>query len=439
MNVYDSVRVSGLLINQKYHAVDNINNADIVIINTCHIREKATAKLYSQLGRINKIKQKKQTKGSDLIIVVMGCVAKAEGKNIFKRAPYVDIVLSSQTYHKLLDILNETINAKSKGKKTKAMDLSLSGVEKFDHLPDINRSDYSAFISIQEGCNKCCTYCVVPFTRGREVSRPVFSILSEVKNAAQTGAKEIFLLGQNVDAYHGMDQNKNEWNMGQLVKAIAEIKGVERIRYTTSYPTEMHKDLMQVHKNEPKLMPFINLPIQAGSNKVLKKMNRRYTREQYLKIIDELRTYRPDIQISSDFIVGFPGETDADFEDTMDIVKKVGFIQSYSFKYSKRPNTPAYKLPDQVPEDVKAKRLEVLQSLLKEQQTEFNHSCIGKVFDVLFTKPGKHKGEILGRSPYMQPVIVKVPELAKVNDFIGNIYNVEIKSSAPLSLIGEIA
>ncbi len=444
MNVYDSSRIVDLLGKHNMHPTDDETNADIIILNTCFIREKASAKIFSELGRIKKLYISK--KKSVPVFAVIGCVAKAEGTNIFKRAPFVSVVLSSQKYHLLPEFLEQALSEirakentskdekKKKSKLSHFIDTDLSGLEKFDCLPPVKKTDKVAFIQIQEGCDKFCTYCVVPNTRGREISRNEDDIISEVKHLAELGAVEFNLLGQNVDCYNGKDTDGNKSSLAQLIKKIAKIDEIKRIRYTTSYPSEFSDAMVELHKTEPKLMPLVYLPIQSGSNAVLHKMNRKYTREQYLNLIEKLKNANPDIQISSDFIVGFPNETEEDFEQTLDIVRKVKFIQCYAFKYSPRPNTVAEKMDGQIDNKVKADRLRKLQTELRKSQDAFNKSCIGKVMSVLFTDVSKTDSDcIIGKNEYLQPVIVK----GEAN-LVGTIQNVEIESASYANLKGKI-
>ncbi len=445
MNVYDSSRIVELLSEYNMELTEDEMNADIIILNTCYIREKASAKIFSELGRLNKLYLR--IKGKSPVFAVIGCVAKAEGENIFKRAPFVSVVLSSQKYHLLPELLKKALDEKNiiakeildekKDKKTKLSHLintELSGLEKFDCLPMVKNSERVAFVQVQEGCDKFCTYCVVPNTRGREISRNEKDILNEIENLQKLGAVEINLLGQNVDAYNGLDENGNKSNLANLIKKIAKFENIKRIRYTTSYPSEFSDEMIELHKTEPKLMPLVYLPIQSGSNQVLHKMNRRYTREEYLDLIKKLKNSNPNIQISSDFIVGFPNETDDDFEQTLDIVKQVKFIQCYAFKYSPRPNTVAAKMDGQIDLKIKSDRLKKLQTELRKSQDAFNKSCVGKVMNVLFTDVSKtDAGYIIGKNEYLQPVIVKAD--AKI---VGTIQSIKITSASYANLKGEI-
>ncbi len=430
MNVYDSQRIGEVLQSLNYSQSDSVSDSDIVILNTCHIREKATEKVYSDIGRLKVLKERRKALGKDLIIAVSGCVAQAEGEEIIKRAPVVDLVFGPQSWHKLKEML-EKLNNHEKSTET---DFSVE--QKFDYLPEVfdkkRIQGSSAFVTIQEGCDKFCTYCVVPYTRGAEYSRPVMQVVLEVKKLVKEGAKEITLLGQNVNAYHGLHTDNKEWSLGTLIRHLAEIENLERIRYTTSYPAEVDDDLIFAHRDVPKLMPFLHLPVQSGSNKILKLMNRRHTVEQYLEVVDRLKQANPKLELSSDFIVGFPTETEADFEDTLRLVEKVGFIQAYSFTYSMRPGTPATAM-EQIPEEVKFKRLYILQELLSKQQREFNEKSVGKKMQVLLDREGKIQGQLVGKSEYMQAVIVNNPK-AKM----GSIVNVSIVAGHQNSLQGEL-
>lgn len=429
MNVYDSNRMAGLLKPMGYEATDTPEDADMVILNTCHIREKAAEKMYSDIGRINKAHKKKKKK-KEMIIAVAGCVGQAEGEEIFRRAPAVDIVVGPQSYQNLPDMI-----AHVKRKKQKAINLGFPEIPKFDLLSEESAEPgVSAFLSVQEGCDKFCTFCVVPYTRGAEYSRAVSDVYREAQRLVVRGAKEINLLGQNVNAYHGEAIDGKVWNLGQLISHVATVKGLERIHYTTSHPRDMHEDLYKAHANEEKLMPFLHLPVQSGSNAILKSMNRKHTREEYFDIIDRLREGRPSIAVSSDFIVGFPGETEEDFEDTLDLVRRVNYAQCYSFKYSPRPGTPGATMEDHVPEDIKVERLIRLQALLNEQQLAFNESFIGKKMPILFNRRGKKEGQLAGRTPYMQSVYVKdIPD-----EYLDTITEIEVTGAFPNSLSGKL-
>ena len=431
MNVYDSIKMKELLEPFGFVQTEDINEADMVILNTCHIREKASEKMYHELGRIKKMMdQRKPKENGQMIIAVAGCVGQAEGEEIFKRAPYVDIVVGPQSYHTLPELV-----AKVARSEKHLIELDFVEEKKFDLLPE-SSSDQgtSAFVSVQEGCDKFCTFCVVPYTRGAEFSRKVEEIYRESMASVNRGAKEIYLLGQNVNAYHGKTFDNREYSLADLIRHLATIKGLERIRYTTSHPLDMTDDLINLHGSEPKLMPFLHLPVQSGSNNVLKAMNRKHTREEYFAIIDRLRAARPDIVLSSDFIVGFPGETDQDFADTMDLVKKIGYGQCFSFKYSQRPGTPAATKP-QVPDEVKALRLDILQKELQQQQLVVNENSVGKILPVLFDRDGKFSDQIVGKTPYMQSVYIKNTD----KSLLGKIVNVKIVKALATSLEGELS
>ncbi len=429
MNVYDSDRMTDLLAPLGYGAIDSPLDADMVILNTCHIREKAAEKVFSELGRLRDIKEQKAAAGKKMILAVAGCVAQAEGEEIIRRAPYVDMIFGPQTYHRL----PEMVARASRQTKT-VLDTDFPIESKFDHLPDSTHVEGStAFLTVQEGCDKFCTFCVVPYTRGAEFSRPAADVLSEATTLAGAGAREITLLGQNVNAYHGKASGGGEWNLGRLIRGVADISGIDRIRYMTSYPAEVDDALIAAHRDVPELMPFLHLPVQSGSDRILSAMNRRHNAGQYRELVTRLRSARPDIGLSSDFIIGFPGETDEDFEDTLALIREIGFIQAFSFKYSPRPGTPAASLPGQVEEQVKSARLAVLQNLVEEQQADFNQSCVGKVLPVLLEQPGRHGGQLIGRSPYMQVVHVTAP-----NENLGMIRSLHIDSSRSYSLSGTL-
>jgi tRNA-2-methylthio-N6-dimethylallyladenosine synthase len=430
MNVYDSIKMGELLKPHGFEVTEQPEGADMVILNTCHIREKASEKVYSELGRMRDEKLFKKAQGQDMVIAVAGCVAQAEGEEIFKRAPYVDIVVGPQSYQNLPRLLEQT-----KRDKGWAIDLEFPLESKFDEITsEVQTQGAAAFLSIQEGCDKFCHFCVVPYTRGAEYSRGVPEIYREAIKLVALGAKEIHLLGQNVSAYHGKAGDGSTWSLGKLIKHLAKIDGLERIRYTTSHPRDMvDEELFEAHATEPKLMPFLHLPIQSGSSKILESMNRKHTREFYLEKIEKFKAARPDMIFSSDFIVGYPGETEQDFLDTMDMVKAVKYGQCYSFKYSPRPGTPGALLENQVPEDVKTERLARLQELIMKEQKDLNESSIGKIMPVLFQGEGKYDGQIMGRSPYMQSVYVTAPR-----DMIGTITDVEITEAGQNGLGGKL-
>ncbi|MAW58083.1 MAG: tRNA (N6-isopentenyl adenosine(37)-C2)-methylthiotransferase MiaB [Alphaproteobacteria bacterium] len=427
MNVYDSERMYELMKPHGYKISQNYEESDLIILNTCHIREKAAEKIYSELGRIAPFKKKSNIKGKQLNIVVAGCVAQAEGKEIIRRQPIVDIVVGPQTYHRLPEILNRLSN-----KQRKIVDTEFPVENKFDELKKIRiNKNAVAFLSIQEGCDKFCSFCVVPYTRGAEYSRPVLDIISEAKNLIQQGAKEICLLGQNVNAYHGLYKNRS-MSLSELIMEIANLSGVKRIRYMTSHPADMSEDLIVAHGKVDILLPYLHLPVQSGDNNVLEFMNRKYTVESYIKIINKLRNVRQDMAFSSDFIVGFPGETKDAFNNTLNLVKEVNYCQAYSFKYSRRPGTPGSVLKGQVAENIKDERLSELQNILNEQQLSFNNRFIGKSFDVLLERIGKKDNQLVGKSPYMQAVHVKTK-----NYKIGDIVKINILRADKNSLEGK--
>ncbi len=427
MNVYDSERMYELMKHHGYKISQNYEESDLIILNTCHIREKAAEKIYSELGRIAPFKKESNIKGKQLNIVVAGCVAQAEGKEIIRRQPMVDVVVGPQTYHRLPEILNRLSN-----KQRKIVDTEFPVENKFDELKKIRiNKNAVAFLSIQEGCDKFCSFCVVPYTRGAEYSRPVLDIISEAKNLIQQGAKEICLLGQNVNAYHGLYKNRT-MSLSELIMEIANLSGVKRIRYMTSHPADMSEDLIVAHGKVDILLPYLHLPVQSGDNNVLEFMNRKYTAESYIKIINKLRNVREDMAFSSDFIVGFPGETKDAFNNTLNLVKEVNYCQAYSFKYSRRPGTPGSVLKGQVAENIKDERLSELQNILNEQQLNFNSRFIGKSFDVLLERIGKKENQLVGKSPYMQAVHVKTK-----NYKIGDIVKINILRADKNSLEGK--
>ncbi len=406
MNVYDAERMTDVLKPIGYSVTDRPEEANLVILNTCHIREKAAEKVYSELGRLNREKIKRTGKDNQMILAVGGCVAQAEGAEIVRRAPYVDMVFGPQTYHRLPEMV-----ARAHRDANVVLDTDFPVESKFDHLPEPSAPNgYSAFLTVQEGCDKFCAFCVVPYTRGAEFSRPTTQVLAEAAHLVAGGVKEITLLGQNVNNYHGSCDDGGEWSLGRLIHEMARIDGLSGIRYTTSYPADMDDELINAHRDVEQLMPFLHLPVQSGSDRILKAMNRRHSSGDYRQIVARLRSARPDLALSSDFIVGFPGESDKDFEKTMDLVREIGFVQAYSFKYSPRPGTPAAAEPLQVSEAVKSERLAALQDLLNDQQLAFNRDCIGKEMNVLLERPGRKPGQLVGRSPYMQAVQVNAPE-----------------------------
>jgi tRNA-2-methylthio-N6-dimethylallyladenosine synthase len=431
MNVYDSHRMADTLAREGYQETLRPEEADLLILNTCHIREKAAEKVYSELGRVRQLKQKAERNGRKMLVAVAGCVAQAEGAEIARRAPVVDLVIGPQSIHRIPALLARA------GNREAIVDTEFPVEDKFDHLSAPSRGairarGVTAFVTVQEGCDKFCTFCVVPYTRGMEVSRPVIRIVEEVERLADAGVVEVTLIGQNVNAYHGAGPDGRDWSLARLLARVAEVPGIERLRYTTSHPRDMSADLIAAHRDLSKLMPYLHLPVQSGSDRVLAAMNRRHHRDEYLRIIDEVRKARPNIAISSDFIVGFPGEQEEDFLATLELVRTIGFAQAYSFKYSARPGTPA-ATAEQVPEAIKIERLARLRALIDEQQQDFNKACLGRKLEVLFEKPGRLKGQLVGRSPYLQPVQVMAPA-----DRIGTLARVRIVEIGPNSLFGEL-
>ena len=438
MNAYDSDRMADIVIPLGYELTDTPDAADLVILNTCHIREKAAEKVYSDLGRIRDLKRDRGLAGADMMVAVAGCVAQAEGDEILRRAPVVNMVFGPQAYHRLPEMLARAQGFNTRGGREKTREkpvgMDFSAAEKFDTLPEDHQAPgVAAFLSIQEGCDKFCTYCVVPYTRGAEYSRPVPPVLAEARRLVAQGVREITLLGQNVNAYHGNAGKGETCSLGQLIRRLAEIDGLARIRYTTSYPGEVDDDLICAHAEVPQLMPYLHLPVQSGSDRILDMMNRRHTAEFYLRLVERIRAAQPDIALSSDFIVGFPGETDAEFEATLDLVRNVGFASAFSFKFSPRPGTPAATMDGQIPERIKSGRLAALQALLDTQRFAFNESCVGRTLPVLFEKPGRHAGQIIGRSPYLQPVFAEGGA-----DMIGQIIRTQIIGTGSNSLHGNV-
>lgn len=425
MNFYDSGRLAQLLAQHGYATTHLPDDADVIVLNTCHIREKAVDKVYSELGRL---KQLRRNGGSAAKFVVAGCVAQAEGAEIAARAPVVDIVVGPQSYQHLPELLARCDRA-----HTSLVATEFPAEPKFDELPSAvaDPGSVTAFLTIQEGCDKFCSFCVVPYTRGAEYSRPVADVISEAKGYAAAGVREITLLGQNVNCYHGISPDGREWGLGRLITELAEIQGIARLRYTTSYPADVDDELIAAHRDVPALMPYIHLPVQSGSDRILKAMNRRHTAGDYLRLVDRLRQARPDLALSSDFIVGFPGEGDDDFAATMRLVETVGFAQSYSFKYSPRPGTPASVEP-QLADPLKADRLARLQALLNDQQSAFNAACVGRVLPVLFERAGRRPGQMVGRSPYLQAVHALLDGTS-----VGAVQPVKIVASGPNSLAAE--
>ncbi|MCU9848893.1 tRNA (N6-isopentenyl adenosine(37)-C2)-methylthiotransferase MiaB [Defluviimonas sp. WL0024] len=423
MNVYDSERMAEAMGAEGYVTTEVAEEADMVLLNTCHIREKAAEKVYSDLGRLRPLKLAKP----DLKIGVAGCVAQAEGEEILKRMPLVDLVVGPQSYHRLPAM------AKAADAGEKTVDTDFPEEDKFDHLPERPKAAMrpTAFLTVQEGCDKFCAFCVVPYTRGSEVSRPAERIMKEARGLVEKGVREITLLGQNVNAYHGAGPD-GDWSLARLVRELAKVDGLERIRYTTSHPNDMEDDLIAAHGEEAKLMPYLHLPVQSGSDRILKAMARKHTADDYLRLIEKIRAARPDMMMSGDFIVGFPGETDADFDATMALIRAVNYGMAYSFKYSARPGTPAAeKLP--VPAEIADARLQTLQALITGQQRAAQEAMVGREVSVLFEKPGRLKGQMVGKSDYLHAVHVRTDAAP------GEIRRVRITASAPNSLAGEIA
>jgi tRNA-2-methylthio-N6-dimethylallyladenosine synthase len=405
MNVYDSQRMTDALAAEGYVASETAEDADLVLLNTCHIREKAAEKVYSELGRLRRLKEDRASAGGEMLIGVAGCVAQAEGGEIIRRAKAVDLVIGPQTYHRLPDAIRRVRG----GEKVVETDYAVE--DKFEHLPAakpaiVRGRGVTAFLTVQEGCDKFCTFCVVPYTRGSETSRSVAQIVAEAEGLARAGVRELTLLGQNVNAWHGEGPNGSEWGLGRLLFRLAEIPGIERLRYTTSHPRDMDDELIAAHRDLDTLMPYLHLPVQAGSDRILKAMNRRHTADDYRRLIDRIRSARPDIAMSGDFIVGFPGETDEDFAETLKIVRDIGYAQAFSFKYSPRPGTPGAELDEQVPEEVKDRRLQELQALLISQQHSFAAGLVGSDMAILLEKEGRYEGQLVGRSPWLQPVVI---------------------------------
>lgn len=438
MNVYDSGRMVDVLAPLGFSETQTPEAADLIILNTCHIREKAAEKVYSELGRLRALKARKEASGGTLTIGVAGCVAQAEGEEIRRRAPMVDLVFGPQSYHRLPDFL-------ARAENSGIVDTEFPVEDKFAALPAPKKRRTlargpTAFLTIQEGCDKFCTFCVVPYTRGAEFSRPVARIEEEARALVEAGVRDITLLGQNVNAYHGEGPDQDAWSLARLVRRLGRIAGLERVRYTTSHPRDMTDDLIAAHGDLAELMPYLHLPVQSGSNAILAAMNRQHTADDYLRLIDRIRAARPDIALSSDFIVGFPGETEADFEATLALIRQVNYAQSYSFKYSPRPGTPAAGEAGQVPDAVKASRLRELQDVLTAQQSRFNAAHIGRTLPVLLDRRGRHPGQLVGRSPYAQAVHVDVGQASGSPEaLIGRIVEARIEAGSSNSLRGHLA
>ncbi len=442
MNVYDSARMADVLAPLGYVPVASPRGADMVILNTCHIREKAAEKVYSELGRLRALKEERRRSGGRMMIAVAGCVAQAEGEEILRRAPQVDLVFGPQTYHRLPELIARVERSRSQeasGGAPGVLDTDFPVESKFDHLPEAAAPQgVCAYLSVQEGCDKFCTFCVVPYTRGAENSRPAADVVAEAERLVGAGAREITLLGQNVNAYHGRAPSARDaagapWGLGRLIRRLAGIGGLDRLRYTTSHPHDMDEELIAAHGEEPKLMPYLHLPVQSGSDRILEAMNRRHTADDYRRTVERLRRVRPDLALSSDFIVGFPGETERDFAATLRLVTEVGYAQAYSFKFSPRPGTPAATLEPQVPDHIKAERLATLQALLDAQQAAFNQASVGRTLPVLLEAKGRKPGQLTGRSPAMQAVHLEAPER-----LLGRIVETRILATRPNSLSGRL-
>ena len=435
MNVYDSARMVDVMAPGGYVETDMPDDADIVLLNTCHIRERAAEKVYSELGRMRDLKSVREAQGKKLMIGVAGCVAQAEGEEMQRRAPYVDMIVGPQTYHRLPEMVARADNG-----GPAQIETEFPIEDKFGGLPAPEKRKTlargpTAFLTIQEGCDKFCTFCVVPYTRGAEYSRPLSRIVEEAQSLVDAGVREITLLGQNVNAYHGDDMSGQPTTLGGLIRALADIDGLERLRYTTSHPRDMDDELITAHGEVTKLMPYLHLPVQSGSDRVLAAMNRQHTAEEYIRLIERIRVARPDIALSSDFIVGFPGETDEDFEATLTLIREVGFVQAYSFKYSPRPGTPASTRDEQIDDEVKAERLQRLQTLVAAQQLEFNRACAGRRMPVLFDRRGRTPTQLVGRSPYLQSVHLENAPA----ELFGKIAEIDIEEGFAMSLRGRLA
>jgi tRNA-2-methylthio-N6-dimethylallyladenosine synthase len=429
MNVYDSGRMADVLAPLGYTPTETPDDADMIILNTCHIRDKAAEKVFSELGRLRVIQDARRADGKSCVLAVAGCVAQAEGAELLARAPFVDIVLGPQTYHKLPEMVARASRAAGA-----VIETDFPAEDKFDHLPEASAPQgLTAFLTIQEGCDKFCSFCVVPYTRGAEVSRSEATVIAEARKLVGQGTREITLLGQNVNAWHGLDAQGSPSNLARLARKLADIPGLERIRYTTSHPRDMDDDLIAAHGELPQLMPYLHLPVQSGSDRILASMNRKHTAADYLRLVDRLRDARPDLALSSDFIVGHPGETEADFEATLDLIRRVRFASSFSFKYSPRPGTPAAGAHGQIDDATMDRRLQTLQALLRDQQTAFNASKQGETVEVLFTHIGRQPGQIGGRTPWLQPVHALGPD-----SLIGRIVPVLIAAANPSSLSGTL-
>jgi tRNA-2-methylthio-N6-dimethylallyladenosine synthase len=432
MNVYDAERMGDLAAEAGYREAIGVEDADLIVLNTCHIRERASQKMYSELGKLRELKDERGREGRRMILVVAGCVAQAEGAEILRRQPAVDVVVGPQSYHRLPELWREA------RVRPGVVDTEFPAEDKFSRLPAprvdaIRRRGVTAFVTVQEGCDKFCSFCVVPYTRGAESSRPLADVLDEIARLADAGVREVTLLGQNVNAYHALGARGQAIGLADLIHAAASVPGIRRVRYMTSHPSDMSEDLIQAHRDIPELAPYLHLPVQSGCDSVLKSMNRRHRVADYLEIVARVRATRPDIAFSSDFIVGYPGESDADFDQTLAFVRAVGFASSYAFKYSPRPGTPAAEMAGQIDESVKARRLAALQDLIEDQRQAFNRASVGQRLEVLFEKPGRNEGQVIGRSPTMQSVFAEGPQ-----SLIGELMQVEMIAVEPRSLRGRI-
>jgi tRNA-2-methylthio-N6-dimethylallyladenosine synthase len=432
MNVYDAERMGDLAAEAGYREAIGVEDADLIVLNTCHIRERASEKIFSELGKLRELKEERARVGRQTMLVVAGCVAQAEGGEILRRQPAVDVVVGPQSYHRLPQLLREARI------RPGVVDTEFPAEDKFSQLPvpavdAIRRRGVSAFVTVQEGCDKFCSFCVVPYTRGAEASRPLADVLDEIARLADAGVREVTLLGQNVNAYHGLGARGQAIGLADLIRAAASVPGIRRVRYMTSHPSDMSDDLIEAHRDVPALAPYLHLPVQSGSDKILKSMNRRHSVADYLDIVARVRAARPDIAFSSDFIVGYPGEADADFDQTLALVRAVGFASSYAFKYSPRPGTPAAEMSGQIDEATKARRLAALQDLIEDQRQAFNRASVGQRLDVLFEKPGRREGQLIGRSPHMQSVFADGPR-----SLIGELMQVEMVDVEPRSLRGRV-
>jgi tRNA-2-methylthio-N6-dimethylallyladenosine synthase len=433
MNVYDSDRMADAMAPAGWRSVATPEEADLVVLNTCHIRERAAEKVFSEIGRLRALRDERLAAGGRrLMIGVAGCVAQAEGAEIARRAPAVDLIVGPQSYHRLPELAADAVRGR-------VVDTEFPAEDKFDHLPPLDRARIAkrgptAFLTVQEGCDKFCAFCVVPYTRGAEVSRPVAKVIEEARRLVDAGVREITLLGQNVNGYHGEGPDGDDWGLGRLLFALADIDGLARLRYTTSHPNDMDDALIAAHRDLPQLMPYLHLPVQSGSDRILKAMNRRHTVADYMRLVERIRAARPDMALTSDFIVGFPGETAADFAATLAVLKDAAFAAAFSFKYSPRPGTPAAGADEQIAEAVKSERLHRLQAAIDAQAAAFAASRLGLSFDVLFEKPGRKAGQIVGRSPWLQPVQVIAPK-----DLIGRLARVTVEAIGTNSLYGALA